>query len=114
MLAAYIDVITQFSNSEHYFGTNAEKEDVLQLWTKPRTYTDTVVLIKDFVITISKFWHIKWPKELIDLYVEAYKMYREHYDVPQIFSGDCSFEDMRDDALATLLYGELVNFTLEG
>ncbi|XP_049819856.1 calcineurin-binding protein cabin-1-like isoform X2 [Aethina tumida] len=101
-------------NTEHYFGTNAEKEDVLQLWTKPRTYTDTVVLIKDFVITISKFWHIKWPKELIDLYVEAYKMYREHYDVPQIFSGDCSFEDMRDDALATLLYGELVNFTLEG
>ncbi|CAH0547224.1 unnamed protein product [Brassicogethes aeneus] len=100
-------------NPEPYFGTNDEREDVQQLWTKPRPYTDAIVLIKDFVISISKFWNHKWTKELISLYVSAYSMYREHYDLPQVFCNDSSFEEIRDDALATLLYGELLHFTEE-
>lgn len=100
-----------FFNSEEYFGTDREKEDILNLWNQPRDYCDAVVLIREFVISLSKLWHVKWPKELVQMYIEAYNMYREHFDHPQVFCGDSTFIEMRDDALATLLYGELVNFS---
>ncbi|RZC42711.1 calcineurin-binding protein cabin-1, partial [Asbolus verrucosus] len=98
-------------NFEEYFDTDREREDVLNLWSKEREYCDAIVLIRDFVISLSKLWHVKWPKELVQMFIEAYSMYKEHYDHPQVFSGESPFQEMRDDALATLLYGELLNFS---
>ncbi|KAJ8933154.1 hypothetical protein NQ314_014181 [Rhamnusium bicolor] len=100
-------------NYEPYFGTDREREDVLEFWTKKRDYVDAVVLIKALVFMLSKLWHYKWPKELVPLYIEAYNMFREHCDPPQVFCGDATFEEIRNDALATLLYGELLSFSSE-
>lgn len=36
---------------------------------------------------------------------------REHYDLPPVFNNDSTFNEMRDYALATLLYGELLIFS---
>ncbi|EFA00717.1 hypothetical protein TcasGA2_TC003597 [Tribolium castaneum] len=96
---------------EDYFGTDRETDDISNLWNQPRDYCDALVLIKDFVISLSKLWHVKWPKELVQMYIEAYNMFREHFDHPQAFSGESTFIELRDDALATLLYGELINFS---
>jgi hypothetical protein len=104
-------ILTFAIRSEDYFGTEREKEDVQTLWNQPREYCDAIVLIKDFVISLSKLWHVKWPKELVQMYIEAYVMYREHFDHPQVFSNESPFTEVRDDALATLLYGELLNFS---
>ncbi|XP_063910388.1 calcineurin-binding protein cabin-1-like isoform X2 [Zophobas morio] len=99
------------ATQEEYFGTDQEKEDVLSLWTKPRDYCDAIVLLKDFVIALSKLWSAKWPKDLVHMYVEAYSMYREHFDHPEYFSGETPFLELKDDAMATLLYGELLTFS---
>uniref|UniRef100_A0AAR5P9I3 Calcineurin-binding protein cabin-1 MEF2-binding domain-containing protein n=1 Tax=Dendroctonus ponderosae TaxID=77166 RepID=A0AAR5P9I3_DENPD len=96
---------------EPYFGTDHETEDVKHFWVKERSIVDAIVLVKELVFELSKFWGLKWPKELIPLYIEAFKMFREHYDQPQPFCGDHSFEQIREDALATLLYGELHTFS---
>ena len=45
------------------------------------------------------------------MYVEAYSMYREHFDHPEYFSGETPFLELKDDAMATLLYGELLTFS---
>lgn len=100
-------------NCEAYFGTNREKEHILELWTKKRSYCNAIVLIKEFVFSLSKLWFYKWPKELIAFYIEAYNMFREHCDPPQVFCGGHKFEDMRDDALASILFCELISFNLD-
>ncbi|CAG9860246.1 unnamed protein product [Phyllotreta striolata] len=100
-------------NYEQYFGTEKERDDVEEFWTKTRESVDAVVLIKELVFRLSKLWHYKWPKELVPLYVKAYNMFREHYDPPQVFCGGHSFEELRDDALASLLFCELVIFSCE-
>lgn len=96
--------------SESYFGTNKEKEHVLEIWNKERPYCNAIVLIKDLVFSLSKLWHLKWPEELISLYIDAYNMFREHCDPPQVFCGDQEFTEIRDDALASILFGELISF----
>lgn len=100
-------------NYEQYFGTDKEIDDVRDFWTKPRDYYDVIVLLKDLVFTLSKLWHYKWPKELVPLYVKAYNMFREHCDPPQVFCGGHTFEEMRNDALASILFGELSLFSCE-
>nr|XP_023024842.1 calcineurin-binding protein cabin-1-like isoform X2 [Leptinotarsa decemlineata] len=98
-------------NYEAYFGTDRERDDVQEFWTKKREYCDAIVLIKDLVFRLSKLWNYKWPKELIPLYIKAFGMFREHCDQPQVFCSDLPFEDLRNDALATILFGELSNFS---
>lgn len=103
----------QSINSLAYFDTEREKEDVQQFWKKSRDYCDAVVLIKELVFALAELWNIKWPKELIVKYIEAYNMFSEHYDPPQLFCEETPFEQIRLYALATLLYGELLNFSSE-
>lgn len=98
-------------NYEPYFNTDREKDNVLEFWTRKREHCDAVVLIRELVHKLSKLWHYKWPKELVPLYLTAYNMFREHCDPPQLFCSDWPFDAMRDDALATLLYGELLSFS---
>lgn len=100
-------------NYEAYFGTDREIDDVSKFWFKKREYCDAVILIKDLVFTLSELWHYKWPKELVPLYISAYNMFREHCDQPQVFCTDFTFQDIRSDVLATLLYGELLSFSSE-
>ncbi|XP_066152387.1 calcineurin-binding protein cabin-1-like isoform X2 [Euwallacea fornicatus] len=100
-------------NFEAYFGTDRESFDVANFWIKKRTVVDAVVLVKELVFELAKLWRNEWPKELIPLYIEVYKMFREHCDQPQPFCGDHSFEQIREDTLATLLYGELLTFSIE-
>lgn len=99
-------------NCESYFGTNREKEHVTEVWTKERSFCTAIVLIKEVVFSLSKLWHSKWPDKLIPLYIEAYNMFREHCDPPQVFCKDQEFKEMRDDALASILYCELITFSL--
>ncbi|KAG5899799.1 hypothetical protein JTB14_006132 [Gonioctena quinquepunctata] len=101
----------QSVNFEAYFGTDRERDDVQEFWTKKREYYDAIILVKDLVFRLSKLWQYKWPKELIPLYIEAYGMFREHCDQPQVFCGDTAFKDIRNDALATILFGELSSFS---
>ncbi|XP_072399616.1 uncharacterized protein [Diabrotica undecimpunctata] len=100
-------------NYEQYFGTDREVEDVREFWMKSREYYDVIVLIKDLVFHLSKLWHHKWPKELVPLYITAYNMFREHCDPPQVFCGGHSFEELRKDALAAILSGELAFFSCD-
>ncbi|CAH1130403.1 unnamed protein product [Ceutorhynchus assimilis] len=100
-------------NFEAYFGTDREKDDVLNFWTKERSRIDAIVLIKELVFELAKLWQYKWPKELVPLYIKAFQMFREHFDQPQPFCGDHTFEQIREDALASLLYCELVTFSSE-
>lgn len=62
---------------------------------------------------MAELWHIKWPKELVAKYIEAYNMFSEHYDPPQLFCEETPFEQLRIYALSTLLYGELLHFSTE-
>lgn len=101
-------------NCETYFGTNREKKDVLEFWSRDWKYCNAVVLIKELVFTLSKLWIHKWPDELLSLYIEAYNMFREHCDPPQLFCGGHEFEEMRNDALASILFCELITFTSAG
>ncbi|XP_060519435.1 calcineurin-binding protein cabin-1-like isoform X2 [Cylas formicarius] len=98
-------------NYEAYFGTDQEKEDVLNFWCQKRDHVDAIVLVKELVFALSKIWHYKWPKELVRLYLKAYCMFREHFDPPQLFCVESSFDKIRDDALATLLDAELKTFS---
>ncbi|XP_050504043.1 calcineurin-binding protein cabin-1 isoform X3 [Diabrotica virgifera virgifera] len=100
-------------NYEQYFGTDRETEDVREFWMKSREYYDVIVLIKDLVFHLSKLWHHKWPKELVPLYIKAYNMFREHCDPPQVYCGGHSFEELRKDALAAILSGELAFFSCD-
>ncbi|XP_056640755.1 calcineurin-binding protein cabin-1-like isoform X2 [Diorhabda sublineata] len=100
-------------NYEQYFGTDKENDDVQHFWTKSRDYYDVIVLLKDLVFSLSKLWHYKWPKELVPLYVKAYNMFREHCDPPQVFCGGHTFGEMRNDALASILFGELSLFSCD-
>ncbi|KAL3275832.1 hypothetical protein HHI36_020575 [Cryptolaemus montrouzieri] len=99
------------SNFEPYFGTDREKEDIIKSWTRAREYCDTCVLLKEFVVGISKLWHIKWPKELIAQYIIAYEMYRELHQLPGLYDPENVFEDIKDETLATILYAELILFS---
>lgn len=101
-------------NYEAYFGTNREKEHVQEIWNSERSCCNAITLIKEVVFNLSKLWHYKWPEELIPLYIEAYSMFREHCDPPQVFCGGLEFEEMRDDALASILFCELVTFSSDG
>ncbi|XP_030756514.1 calcineurin-binding protein cabin-1-like isoform X2 [Sitophilus oryzae] len=100
-------------NFEAYFGTDREKEDVMKFWTKERKDVDVIVLLKELTFELSKLWQYQWPKKLVPLYVQIYNMFREHCDQPQVFCGGHTFEEIRQDALATLLFGELVTFSSE-
>lgn len=96
---------------EDYFASEQEKTDIINLWRRPREYCDVIVLISDFVMGVSKLWHLMWPKPLIKLYIEAYQMYREHHDFPNPFADDNKHERFRHETLSTLLYGELLMFS---
>ncbi|KAL1517234.1 hypothetical protein ABEB36_001024 [Hypothenemus hampei] len=100
-------------NFETYFGTDREKEDVLSFWMKDRERVDAIVLVKEIVSSLAKLWQYKWPKQLAPLYIEVFKMYREHCDQPQPFCTEKIFEELKEDALATLLFGELYTFSQE-
>ncbi|XP_076263012.1 calcineurin-binding protein cabin-1-like isoform X2 [Rhynchophorus ferrugineus] len=98
-------------NYEAYFNTDREKEDVMRFWTKERTRLDAIVLVKELTLELSNLWQYQWPKKLIPLYIQVFKMFREHVDQPQVFCNTLTFEEMKNDAMATLLYGELITFT---
>ncbi|KAF5297375.1 hypothetical protein FQR65_LT01305 [Abscondita terminalis] len=93
---------------DHYFGSQTEKDDVLKFWTRKWECCDAVSLIEAFVHSLAKFWGRKWPIELKSIYVRAYNMYREHFDHPQLYGTSSTFEELKNDALSTVLYGELV------
>lgn len=40
--------------------------------------------------------------------MQAYEMYREHFEHPDYFGDDTEFSDLRIDTEITLLYGELI------
>ncbi|KAJ8947584.1 hypothetical protein NQ318_010096 [Aromia moschata] len=92
-------------NYEPYFGTDRESEDVSQFWTKKRDYCDAVVLVKELVFALSKLWTYKWPKELVPLYVGGLRYVQGALRPPEVFCGDSTFQEIRNDALATILYG---------
>ncbi|XP_025836533.1 calcineurin-binding protein cabin-1-like [Agrilus planipennis] len=100
-------------NFEKYFGTENEKNDVTNFWTKEREHLDVVDLIEEYTVSLAKMWNKKWPKELISLYLKAYDKYREHFEHPELFNGLSSFEEIKNDALVTLMYGEIVYFYLK-
>lgn len=58
-------------NFEAYFGTDQEKDDVLNFWIKERFRVDAIVLVKELIFELSKLWRYQWPKELIPLYIEV-------------------------------------------
>lgn len=95
-------------SSENYFGSQQEKDDVLQFWTKKWESCDAVYMIEEYVFKVSKLWYLKWPKPLIEIYVVLYNMFREHCDHPQPFSTTDNTEELKNDCLATILYAELV------
>ncbi|KAK5640159.1 hypothetical protein RI129_010970 [Pyrocoelia pectoralis] len=85
-----------------YFGSQTEKDEVLQFWTREWECCDAVSLIEQFVKALSIRWSIKWPPELITIYLEAYRMYREHFDHPQLYGGMSTFSELKEDALVAL------------
>ncbi|KAK4873288.1 hypothetical protein RN001_015317 [Aquatica leii] len=103
-----VDAFPNFIDREQYFGSQTEKDEVLKFWTKKWECCDAVSLIEEFVQNLSSLWHLKWPVELIPIYVRAYNMYREHFDHPQLYGNVSTFEELRKDALSTLLYGEMI------
>ncbi|XP_031357687.1 calcineurin-binding protein cabin-1-like isoform X2 [Photinus pyralis] len=91
-----------------YFGSQAEKDDVLQFWTMEWECCDAVSLIEQFVKALAIRWSYKWPFELVSIYLEAYQMFREHFDHPQLYGGLSTIRELKEDALVSLLYNELI------
>lgn len=82
----------------------------MQFWTKKWESCDAVYMIEEYIFQVSKLWYLKWPKPLIEIYVNLYNMFREHCDHPQPFSTTISNEELKNDCLATILYAELVQY----
>lgn len=93
-----------------YFGSDQEKEDVQKFWTQKWVMCDAVNLIEEFVYQMASRWRLLWPKELISIYIEAYNMFREHCDHPPLYRPSTSLDLLKKDALATVLFGELITF----
>lgn len=93
-----------------YFGTETEKSDVQQFWTQTRTSCNAVNLIEEYVYKLCNMWKYKWPEALPEIYIQAYQMFREHFDHPHIFCDDLDFDNIKRDAFVTLLYGEFVTY----
>ncbi|XP_017772871.1 PREDICTED: calcineurin-binding protein cabin-1-like [Nicrophorus vespilloides] len=90
-----------------YFGGDEEKADVKSFWTRNWENCDAIDLIEEFVYSLSNIWQLKWPVQLISIYIDAYNMFRDHCSHPNLFGNDICFEKLRKDALTTILYGEL-------
>lgn len=101
----------QSARIDSYFGSDEENKDVKQFWSRNWINHDAIDLIEAFVHVVANLWKKKWPFELIDLYVTAYNMYREHASHPRLFSDPIEFEPLKKDALCTLLFGELTTHT---
>ncbi|KAF5296187.1 hypothetical protein FQA39_LY12641 [Lamprigera yunnana] len=100
--------LVNFSEKDLYFGSQNEKDDVLKFWTKKWECCDAVSLVEEFIKMMAVRWYQKWPSNLIPIYVQLYEMYREHFDHPQLYGSTATFDELKADALATLLYGELL------
>ncbi|XP_044767142.1 uncharacterized protein LOC123323022 [Coccinella septempunctata] len=96
--------------NETYFGTNKEKEDILKLWNKVKEDCDITILVKEYVIELSKLWNIKWPETLITHYIFIHEKYSQFYQLSNIYDAENKFDDIKKEALSNLLYAELVLF----
>lgn len=94
--------------NELYFGTQKETDDILKFWEHDFERCDIMFMLEKYVASLADKWDMKWPQKLKLIYIEAYEMYREHFDHPQIFASDVEFWELKQDAQVTLLYGELL------
>ncbi|GLV33874.1 hypothetical protein CBL_11242 [Carabus blaptoides fortunei] len=101
------------SEAEKYFGTQQETDDVDKFWKHNWERCDVISLLEKYVTTLAALWEHVWPETLRTIYVEAYEMYREHFDHPHVFSESVEFAELKTDTLITLLYSELIFDTVQ-
>ncbi|XP_050312415.1 calcineurin-binding protein cabin-1-like isoform X8 [Anthonomus grandis grandis] len=99
--------------TDAYFGTERESEDVRKLWTRERSKVHAVALVKDLVFGLARLWQVRWPKELVPLYIQAFKLYRTHYDQPDPNWSERDEQFKRQDASAAQLHAELATFSAD-
>ncbi|GBP11673.1 Calcineurin-binding protein cabin-1 [Eumeta japonica] len=67
----------------HYFGTDAEQNDVEQFISKyENNKSDIIEILRDFLMFLTEKWQLKWPENLIKIYLKANMCYSTHTDVP--------------------------------
>lgn len=101
------EVVKKCETNE-YFGSKDEKDEVEAFWNYKFESCDLMFLLEKYVFSLATIWEKKWPVKLRNVYIEAYEMFREHFDHPQVFGTNVMFSELETDAEATLLYAELL------
>ncbi|KAK7862955.1 hypothetical protein R5R35_004909 [Gryllus longicercus] len=93
-------------NEEGYFGTPSEELDVKN-FLNMHNYQDIIEIMSFFLQELYERWQLTWPQELIFLYLEIYKLLRQHVPFPQVLYSSETVEWLQKDGWMTLLYEEL-------
>lgn len=101
---------------EDYFGTASELNDVTIFWNKfancdnvdINNRCDILTLIEYYCEAIATKWLLKWPEELISIFINLYEIYRLYFHHPSILDVNIPFDKLEKDAQISLLYGELL------
>ncbi|XP_044577498.1 calcineurin-binding protein cabin-1-like [Cotesia glomerata] len=93
---------------QKYFGTEGEKSQVIDFINQHSGKSNLMIIIARYTEFLSTKWNHEWPKELTEIYQQAYLFTREHIPHASPF-GDSSEEDsiLKYDAEMTLLFSEL-------
>ncbi|XP_046971827.1 calcineurin-binding protein cabin-1-like [Vanessa cardui] len=70
-------------NDDDYFGTESEQKDVKSFINKyTENNKDIIDMLNDYINILAEKWRLKWPEDLLKIYAEANKCYRNHVDIP--------------------------------
>ncbi|XP_008547464.1 calcineurin-binding protein cabin-1 [Microplitis demolitor] len=96
------------SDVQKYFGTETERNQVIDFVNQHSGKNNLMIIIAKYTELMSTKWNHEWPKELPEIYKQAYLFTREHIPHSSPF-GDASEEDsiLKYDAEMTLLFSEL-------
>lgn len=91
-----------------YFGSELEISQVQEFVNEHSGKSNLMIIIAKFTEILSLKWHMEWPKELSDVYLQSYLFTREH--IPHSSPFGVAEEDqsiLKHEAEMTLLFCEL-------
>ncbi|KAG8195575.1 hypothetical protein JTE90_002197 [Oedothorax gibbosus] len=84
----------------------SEKEDVVQFISSNQNNSGIIDLLYNYVVILGKKSACVWPKNLIDVFCEAFSRLRNHITTPNLFCQSSDPERIKEVSLAMLCYCE--------
>lgn len=106
-LEKLFDETEKRTKEDDYFNTENEQKDVKQFINKYiENHRDIIDMLKDYLSILAKKWQLKWPEELLKVYIKANKCYSNHIDIPACT--DDNREDLVHYTSVNILVEEIV------